>query len=342
VPVAAPAVGFRDLDRWHSKLQVPDPVTFCMSPRWLNRATVYPRQATLLKIIFLRDDLFTEYDHFVIAEWIARYPADEDDGHFGIQPDIYERIAVLKAQGAPWFREILLAIGRRGGKGHVSALAIAYVLWTEMAMGSPQEFFGIDPDKQLYSLIYAIKKEQAKTNLYGDIYAVITYAPCFAEWLARPLTDTLSVYAPADAVRAAGRSIQTGRDMATFQIQPKEATETSGRGVAACVLGLDEAAHMSGAGSTASAQQIYDAAQPALGQLGLYQFIVQPSSTWAQDGLFYSSYLAACEMDSAGVAVAPHILMLRLASWEIYKNWEIAHEIPVFPPGFKGDLNEYE
>jgi hypothetical protein len=340
MPVAAPVMGFGDIELWHSRLEVPDPITFCIGRKWLNRGTIYPRQATLLKIIFLRDDLFTEYDHFVIAQWIARYPADEDDGHFGIQPDIYERIAILKAQGAPWFREIIMAIGRRGGKGHVSALATAYVLWTEMAMGSPQEFFGIDPDKQLHALIYATKKETAKTNLYGDIYAVITFAPCFAPWLARPLTDTLSVYAPADAVRASARTVQVGRDMATFQIQPKEATETSGRGVAACVLGLDESAHITKTTSPTDAQSIYNAAQPALGQLGLYQFIVQPSSTWGQDGLFYSSYLSACESEDAQ-PVHPHILMLRLASWEIYYDWDIAHEIPVFPEGFQGDLGEY-
>jgi hypothetical protein len=330
-----------DVRSWHDRLRVPDPVTFALSRSWLNRPTLYPRQATLLKIVFLRDDLLTDYDHRVIAEWTAMWPAEESDRHFGIQPDIYDRIAILKERGAPWFRHVLLPVGRRGGKGHVAAIATSYVLWTLMSFGSPQERFGIDPDKQLHTLIYAIKKEQAKANLYGDIYSVITYAPCFAPWLARPLTDTLSVYAPGDAVRAAARSVQVGRDMATFQISPKEATETSGRGVAACVLGLDESAHMAGAGSTASARQIYDAAEPALGQLKQWAMAIQPSSTWAQDGLFYESYVNACETLPDGTPAYPDMLVLRLASWDIYQDWEFAHEISVFPPGFEGDLREY-
>lgn len=351
MPASAPAISLDDVSRWHSKLEVPDPVTFVMGRRWLNRPTIYPRQGTLLKIIFLRDDLFTEYDHFVIGQWIERFDADDKDAHFGITPDIYERITALKAQGAPWFREILLAIGRRGGKGHVCALAIAYVIWTEMAMGSPQEFFGIDPDKQLHTLIYATKKETAKTNLYGDVYAVITSAPCFGPWLARPLTDTLSVWAPADAVRQAARSVMVGKDMATFQIVPKEATETAGRGVAANILGIDESAHITKTNSSTDADSIYKSSQPALGQLGLYQFIVQPSSTWGQDGLFYTSYLAALEQDEGrsdegenlpAAPAHPHLLMLRLASWEIYYDWDISARVPVFPDDFTGDLGEYE
>ena len=54
-------------------LEVPDPITFIVSPKYLNRPNLYPRQATLMKVFFLREDLFTAYDYQVVAEWDESY-----------------------------------------------------------------------------------------------------------------------------------------------------------------------------------------------------------------------------------------------------------------------------
>lgn len=210
--------------------QIPDPITFALSPRWLGRPNLYPRQATLLKIIFLRNDLLTEYDHDVIDEWEESF---RNTGNNGITPDIRERMRYLKAQGYPWFREVLLVLGRRAGKGYVAALAMAYVLWTYLAMGDPQGRFGVDRDKQLACFIYAGKKEQARENLWKDLTNVITGGVCFSRYISRPLGESLSVFAPNDFLRMKklrDRGIISERDMATFLIQPKEATLMSGRG----------------------------------------------------------------------------------------------------------------
>ena len=67
------------------------------SDRYLNRASIYPRQATLLKCIFLQDELFTQYDYDILGEWADGFrlrEADPDatttrfEGDWGISPDV--------------------------------------------------------------------------------------------------------------------------------------------------------------------------------------------------------------------------------------------------------------
>jgi hypothetical protein len=329
--------------RMWTGLDVPDPITFVVSPRWLDRPQLYPRQVTLLKVIFLREDLFTDYDYEVLDEWEDSF---RRTGNNGIVPDILPRMRYLRENGYTHFREVLLVMGRRAGKGYVSALAMAYVLWGFLARGDPQGHYGVDRDKQLACFIYAGKKEQARENLWKDLVNVILGAPCFAPYVSRPMGETLTVYAPNDFVRMRKREqrgIATVADQATFVIQPKEATLMSGRGPASFMQGYDEMAHQVSAGGAArSAEEIYGAATPALDQFKKDAFIVEPSSPWQMIGQFYTNWEHVLEIDEDGQPTYPEMMMIQLASWEIYYDWEIAHELDLFPVGFMGDLKEYE
>lgn len=322
-------------------LPVPDPITFVVSPLWLNRPNLYPRQATLLKVIFLREDLFTEYDYDVVQEWEVSF---RQSGENGITPDILERMRYLKTAGYSHFREVLLIMGRRGGKGYVSALAMAYVLWLYMSKGDTQGHYGVDRDKQLACYIYAGKKEQARENLWKDLKNVVIGAPCFEKYISRPMGESFSIYAPHDFVRKMKqerRGIHTQMDIATFTIQPKESTLTSGRGPASFMQGYDEMAHLVAAtGASRSAEEIYGAATPALDQFKQDAFIVEPSSPWQMTGQFYQNWLNSLLIEN-GKPVYPEMMMLQLTSWEIYLDWQEAHLLPIFPEGFTGDLGEY-
>jgi hypothetical protein len=322
-------------------LPVPDPITFAISPRWCGRGQLYPRQATLLKVIFLRNDLLTEYDHMVIDEWEESF---ERNGNNGIVPKIRQRMAALRLKGYSYFREVLLVLGRRAGKGYVSALAMAYVLWRFMAKGDPQEYYGIDRDKQLAMFIYAGKKQQARENLWKDVVNVIQGAPCFSKYISRSLGENLTIYAPHDFVRLrrqGQRGISTARDMATFTIQPKEATLMSARGPASFGLGFDEMAHVVPSGAGRSAEEVYGSATPSLDQFKTDGFIIDPSSPWQQIGQFYANWEMSLAFDDEGNPEYPEMMMLQLASWEIYYDWADAHMLPVFPEEFTGDLGEY-
>jgi hypothetical protein len=352
------AAGPLEVLSWYDGPPVPDPVTFTIGEDWLDKPNLYPRQATLLKIIFLRDDLFTDYDRLVIHGWqegFRQTNPDAGEGKFaartkGLQPDLFERIAYLKKRGYKWFPEVILAFGRRGSKGYLSAIAMAYVLWNYLAKGNPQEFYGIDQNKPLACAIFAGKKEQAKENLWGDLYSMITTAPCFTGYISEALAESLSVYAPYDFVRMrkmAARGIASTKDMATFKIVPRESTPIAPRGPAGCILGFDEAAHVKNAGVTREFGIVYGAAKPSLDQFGTDGFVVLPSSTWEMIGHFYELWELSLQSEPAPepgevMPAYPTKFMAQLESWAVYEDWEQAHLLPLFPEGFGGDLGEYD
>jgi hypothetical protein len=373
-------------------LEVPDPITFVVSPKYLNRPNLYPRQATLMKVFFLREDLFTAYDYQVVAEWDESYRtakssneqraaraaelADDPEADLAAEvdgimidaldqlreqallesnedaprmpltgsPDLLGRMRACKALGYQWFKEILLVMGRRAGKGHISAIAMAYVLWNYMAKGDPQEHYGVDRDKKLAALIFAGKRDQAKQNLWRDFVNVVTGGPCFAPYIADSLGEKLSVYAPNDFIRMEDmrrRGIKTAMDMASFHILPKESTVMAGRGPASFIIGFDEMAHVVNSGANRSAGEVYDASTPSLDQFGRDGFIVEPSSPWEMSGKFYDNWLRATQYEPDGTPTYANVMMIQLASWDIYLDWQIAHELPLFPEGFQGDNGEY-
>jgi hypothetical protein len=349
--------GFWDIVQEADGLPIPDIITFTTGPQWLARPNLYPRQATLLKVIFLRSDLFTDYDRQVIGEWIAAFGATNPnaggDNKFeahtnGIQPDIYERIEWLRAHGYRWFKEVILAIGRRGSKGYTCAIAMAYVLYHYLAKGNPQDYYGIMDDKVIQALIFAGKKDQAKANLWGDLNNVITAAPCFTDYISTPQAESLTVFAPHDFARIeamAARGIRSTKDMASFAVLPKESTLLSSRGPTTAILGFDEAAHVKNSGTSRSFGDVYNAATPSLDQFGADAFICIPSSTWEMTGMFYELWVQSlsAEPDASGAmhGIYANKLMVQLESWAPYIDWERAPELPLFPPDFRGDLGEY-
>lgn len=339
-PVALPFAP-HDMFRMYTGVEVPDPITFVVGTRWLNRSNLYPRQGTLLKIIFLRDDLFTPYDLTVIDEWETAY---RTTGYSGMPPNIMWRIRWLKANGYKWFREVLLVMGRRAGKGHVTALAMAYVLWNYLAKGDPQGFYGIDRDKRLAALVFAGKRDQAKATVFGDLNNVVTGSNCFLPYISMTQTERLSVYAPHDFVRMrkmAERGLRSERDMATFEILPKESTAMAGRGPTSFSQCFDEWGHIVAVGGQGGGNEVYQAAKPSLDQFGKDAFIVEPSSPWQMMGQFYENYEQGISLDADGNPARANILVLQLASWLIYQDWERAGFLPLFPDEFEGDLGEY-
>jgi hypothetical protein len=344
--------------------QIPDIITFVTGENWLNRPNLYPRQGTLLKIIFLDLENMTKYDYDVIEEWENSYleTADETgEGNNGIVPGILDRIKINRLcpcghdkgqhtedragcadclchryEGRYWFHTIVSAIGRRGAKGHIGALATAYVLWHYIQVGDPQGHYGVDRDKRMEAFIFAGKKEQAKANQWGDIYNILIGAPCFTPFISRPLGESLTIRSKRDFLvrdEREKRGIFTDQDTATFRILPKESTTLAARGPATFCLIFDEAAHVVKAVAKAEAQEVYNSAEPSLDQFGKDGFIYIPSSTWQKIGLFYGKYQEVLEVDEEGNPVYPEKMLIQLTSWDIYKDWEIAHTIRMWPGG---------
>lgn len=335
----------------------PDIIEFICSDQWLDRGrTLYPRQATLLKLIFLQKDLLTEYDYDVLEEWSSgfRLPdvgdhekGDRDDLRFeptrgianGITPDWEQRMDICIAEGRPWFREVMPVVGRRGSKGMIGGYSGARVLSEYIWKADPQDHFGIDRDKKLQGIVFAGKKEQAKVNQWQDIVNVILGSPFLSKHVSKPLGESLSIYAPGDYKRQQQleeRGVFTDADIATFLLIPKESTLMAGRGPTSFMQFYDEMAHVVATGANRSAEEVYQAATPALDQFGVYGFIYSGSSPWQMTGQLYENYLQALAVDPVTrMPIRPEMLMVQLASWDLYKDWEYASDIAMVPGDHK-------
>lgn len=314
-----------------------DIMEFVLSDRWLNRPNLYPRQATLLKLITLQEETFTQFDYDVLGEWgegfrLTDTPPDETvwkfSGDWGVQPDALDRLRYLRdVENRPWFRTILNVSGRRSGKGHLGAILGAWVLWHYISTGDPRSNFGVDPDKRLSCQVFAGKKEQAKANQWRDLVNVILGGPCFSEYVGTPLTESLTMLAPVDKIRLESlrkRGIKTEMDLATFEIVPKEATTMAARGPASFCQYYDEMAHMvSTTGGSRSAGEVWESATPSLDQFKKDAFIYCGSSPWEMTGKFYELCQQAVSIESdTRRPVYPESLIIQLPSWDIYVDWE--------------------
>ena len=291
-------------------------IDFATHRYYLNR-TLYPRQATVLKLIFLGRDMqgqniLTDYDHEVIGKWTNRF---KDTGCEGVQPDIYERMEMCAAEGRYWFREFVAVIGRRGSKNFLGGIAGAYILYHYINLGDPHAHYGIDRDKRLSAMIFAGKRDQAKARQWRDLINVIRGAECFAPYISRELAESMTLWSQ----HQQRPQSHTEVDRAAFEILAKESTALAGRGPANFMLVFDEFAHIT---PVEQANALYDSSVPSLDQFGLDSFIFMPSSPWQKLGRFHERYEMALETDDeTGGPMYPEMLMLQLPSWALYEDW---------------------
>lgn len=335
-------------------LEMPDMIEFLCSDKFLHRGqTLYPRQATFLKVATLQKELLTDYDYDVLGQWSegfrlpepGEYTVEDEHDQFGfvptgalahgIQPDWERRMDLSIAEGRPWFREVQAVLGRRASKGFMGGVLSARVVWHYLLKGDPQGFYGIDEDKRLLGIVFAGKRSQAKENQWKDIANVILGAPCFQPYISRPLSESLTIFAPNDALREE-RLIEAGiineSDLATFEIVPRESTLMAGRGPTSFLQVYDEMAHVVATGANRSAEEVYDAAVPALDQFGTDGFIYVGSSPWQMTGKLYENYQLALGADPlTREPNRPDMLMLQLPSWALYEDWQYAHNLPMRP-----------
>lgn len=307
---------------------VPNIIDFVVS--CLNRPQLYPRQATLLKLWFLQDDLLTDYDRKVIGEWESE---SEQDGSglirgYGLPAGILDRVAQCRAESRRWFSELVAVVGRRGSKGYLGAIAVAYVIATYLAKGHPQQHYGIAKDKTLVLPVFAGTKDQSQDNFWQDLRNVLIAAPFFAPYIAESRTDRILLWSHDQLSRE-----RRPDEKPAFEVVARESTENAGRGYTAFGQVFDEMAHAVSGGSNRSADQLYVASQPALNQFGKDAFSYLASSPRNKAGQFYQSFANALARDRSGAPCYPQVLCFQFPSWELYRDWEQAHLLEMYPGG---------
>lgn len=300
----------------------------------LQWAPLYPRQETLLKILFLELDKMTKYDFAVIENWRE---STRNGGPVRIPLDIYDRMEWLRKRNYKHFRESVFVLGRRGSKGFTAAHAAAYKTAQMLCLGDPQREYGIAEGKDLYVDVLATTYSQAKSALYLDILNTIIGCSWFDPYTNALSETTIKLETAADKVfneKEKQKQIESGRrknikTRSTIQIEPKAANPDSARGRASFLQLFDEFAYGLDDGLQASSSEIYKALTPSLRQFGKDGMIIVPSTPVSEVGKFYELYCDAFEMTPEGMAKNPEMFCIQAPSWELFTDGQYLPAIKV-------------
>ena len=114
---------FRIHEYAHGRVaEIPDPIEFIVSDKYLDRPNLYPRQATIIKIIFLRDDMFCADEQTEILTrrgWLPYWELVEGEDVMTISPEtgLAEWAPADRVNVFPTHNERLIAME---GDGHSS------------------------------------------------------------------------------------------------------------------------------------------------------------------------------------------------------------------------------
>ena len=241
---------------------------------------LYPRQQTLLKLIYLETENMTAYDMDVIEEWRQGFKDPRTPA--GVQEDIWERIEFLKANGYTHFPHIQAILGRRASKGMIGGVLAAERLGYMVSLDNPQEHYGIAEGKEMFLHVVATNQEQAKKFLFADVRQAVEQNPWLTSRLSVSKEYRLSLRTPADLRRIAEMTTQglpIDREIASIQAVAMSSNSSSGRGGSAFANLYDEFAHLvNGTGGPRTSDEVYAAYHPALDQLGRDALTYIPSS----------------------------------------------------------------
>lgn len=198
---------------------------------------LYPRQQTLLKLIYLETENMTPYDIEVIEGWRQGFKDPRTPA--GVQEDIWERVDFLKANGYTHFPHVQSILGRRASKGMIGGVLGAERLGYMVSLDNPQEHYGIAEGKEMFLHVVATNQEQAKKFLFADVRQAVEQNQWLAQRLAVSKEYRLALRTPNDLRRIADMSskgLPVDREIASIQAVAMSSNSSSGRGGSAfCV-----------------------------------------------------------------------------------------------------------
>jgi hypothetical protein len=353
-PIQSFRQGMRQGPPWDSIVEFATHPSFC-------GMRLYPRQMTLLKLIYLETETMTQYDIDVINGWAHGFR--DRLNPMGVQPDIWERIEYLKAHGYTHFPHVQMVLGRRASKGILGGLLVAERVAYLYSLGDWQAHFNQVRGQIAEIQVVAPSLNLAVTRQFKDIRNTITNCAYLREHIVGDKITEFFIRTPGDEdtiVQNQLDGIKSDREIATIALKASTSASTSGRGGTGLVNAYDEYAHMiTGTGSSKTGEEIYDAFQPSLDQFKGTALTYIASSPYSKIGKFYELYKQGSVTmdeynakqgklqvdsfadraenqdidndDSKIVMAEPTYLVVQLPSWELYTDWERSREIPMLP-----------
>lgn len=343
---------------------------FTMHPSFCGQK-LYPRQLTLLKLIYLETENMTAYDIDVIDGWRDGFKQKRDT--FGVQPDIWQRVEYLKSKGYTHFPHVQAVLGRRASKGYIGGILGAERIAYLHSLDSWQRHYSLKAGTEGWLQVFATSQQQAQRTQFADIRYLVENCKYLQPWISSSKEGYFSVRTPADLRRIAeleSKKVRVEREIASLKAIALSSNSATGRGLSTFSIFFDEMAHMIfGSGSTKSGEEIYDAAEPSLDQFGTDRLIYIPSSPFTKIGKFFELYrhgsvlmkkqlpdgtmeltnvdakmLGLTEDDiEEGIEEAtaePEMLIVQLPSWGLYEDWERSKSLGM--PKFKRAVQVYD
>lgn len=260
-------------------------IEFATSDKYCGKK-LYPRQETLLRLIFLETEQMSQYDLDTIDEWTRGFKKRKDV--FGVQPDVWDRVQYLKDRGYRRFPHILSVLGRRASKGMIGGVLGAEQIAYFYSLDDWQAHYGIDAGQDGYLSVVATNQSQAQRFQFADIRRTVENCKYLQPNISTSKESYFSIRTPADVRQIAelkGAGIVVEREIATLRAIALSSNSSSGRGAVGFANFFDEFAFMvQGTGSTKSGEEIYEAWQPSLDQFGRDALTYIPSSPFCLSG----------------------------------------------------------
>lgn len=251
--------------------------------------------------IIIRDK-FNEKDRFCFTE-IEYFKFLQDEGRINIK-EITNNCADSRSN-------LLLVIGRRGLKTSTIAILISFEIYKLLKKISPQEYYSIMPDDEIWFSCIATDQEQA-SELFRRIGGHLERSEYFKKYRNKPTLNYMQ--------------LSTQRDIELYGQGQRPslrvvASPCSARGLRShnnIVVVLDEMAHFfeSGNASDRSDKAVYEAVTPSVAKFNspegyIHGKVISISSPADRSGKLFELYQRAMEAD------CDDWLMIKAPSWEV-------------------------
>lgn len=235
-------------------------------------------------------------------------------------------------------RELVLSIGRRGGKSTLSGIFASYEVYRLLNLYNPQAYYGLPNGNRIQILSVATNKDQAGL-LFNEVTTHLAKCEYFKPFIANNTLSHVNFRTPYDIEKfgptvrqEANGKFQSLNGKATIRVTFKPCIARSLRGFGNVVIILDEVAHFQDKGGS-SAEEVYTALEPSAAAFSrkdprtglptrdpktgeeakVESRIILISSPLGRSGLFHKRY----DLAMRGGEGAGNLLAIQAPTWEI-------------------------